>query len=1092
MKKKAGHRGLHVSPKGKSLRANRVAAANSVPPSVTGIVPGGGSTAGGTTVTITGTGFTGATDVAFGLANAASMTVDSDIQITAVSPKGAGPVDVTVTTAGGTSGVTAADQFIFGTAPTVTSINPSSGPARGQTIVIITGTGFTGATGVNFGLASATNMTVNSDTQIAVVSPAGSGTAGVTVTTAVGTSAASAANQFTYVPSSSSGGYRAPTSVSQYAGILPYDSELFGVYRPLLNWYGYQATTRVAAAKAQAAAGVIQLMAQDQNVVGDGSTITDPIAGVHLQLADALQSNVAQRIADAASQIVSRTGQPPTPKDWSKLLAPNALTQTLSDVVASQPHGAGSQWPATKGIAATGLAGTSTSAMPGNQGAGPSQVQLETATANFLTWAANHSPDTLNALFLTTVPAWRKAINFINPFSGAAGGGGNLPTAVLSPVGLINLYREYFYELDTFLGPPTGHVWVSPGGSLELYEISTRKTTVTKTVETSTTQTAKDEVDTTDQDELSTAVKNDNKSDTKLGASANASGSFAGIVQVGASASFNTDTSVATSSEEAHKHSRTQSEKLSKEITQNFKTTFQTVTETTDTTSRRYVLANNTDALANYELRRKMRLIGVQLQHIGTRLSWQIYVPNPATLLGVGEFVPVSPDNSAAAAIQPPPPLTPLAPKQTEMTVDFPLFPKAGEADIARNDDDYWIDGNPPGMHNADNTRHIWGSNVYITTPPDTGYTLSGIVLKQSSNAGGSDLRCVPEYQFTPGTDNSFTVQMLFVNFGGHNSISLDLLLNWDPPVNDPRLPDYQKAYQTYQANLAAAQLQDYVNATRALVKTVSTINPRATAALRYEERDAIYRVLYEKLSQIPIAGGADTAHITAEYIRELFDVDEMLYFVEPDYYWPHSQPYLPPTPGFPSPGGDLLSAPGATVSSWPRRPTTDYYLITEDSQPAPQGTSLGWTIQLDGDDRRNEFLNSAWVKAVIPIQPGRELDALAWLQNENVEGVAGLNAPYAPVPPDPDPTHVGTIGQVLNMIAAQLAAQNKDIGNTLSTETVFEKGFDPLADGIKLDPTLDFKGTTAGPYQMFDFWLEVLPTDQVVAVDYDPTQHGA
>jgi hypothetical protein len=35
-------------------------------------------------------------------------------------------------------------------------------------------------------------------------------------------------------------------------------------------------------------------------------------------------------------------------------------------------------------------------------------------------------------------------------------------------------------------------------------------------------------------------------------------------------------------------------------------------------------------------------------------------------------------------------------------------------------------------------------------------------------------------------------------------------------------------------------------------------------------------------------------------------------------------------------------------------------YLITEDTQPAPFGSSLGWLIQIDGDERRNEFLNAA------------------------------------------------------------------------------------------------------------------------------------
>lgn len=1074
-------------------KQRRVAPAAGILPAVTGIVPSAGSKGGGTSVTVTGTAFTGATDVSFGPNSAQSINIDSDSQITAVSPNGTGTVDVTVTTANGTSNSSVEDQFTFGDPPIVDGINPASGPMAGGTIVIITGSGLTGATGVSFGTTNSPNMSVDSDSLIAAISPPGVGMADVCVTTAFGTSAKSANDQFSFTPTGTlPGGYRAPSSVSVYAGILPYDSEIFGVYRPLLNWYGYQATVRTTSALAQTAVAVIKLMAQDPNLIGSGAAVKDPVSGVHLQVAKALQSNIAARVADAASQVIARTGRPPTVKDWRQLLAPNFLNQALSEVIASGPQNVsvGAVWPAMKGLGAAPSGG--------GPGGIPTQVQTEIATANFLTWAANHSPDTLNALFLTARPPWRTAMNFISPFGSSAGGGGQLPSAVLSPVGLINLYREYFYELDTFLGPPTGHVWVSPGGSLELYEISTRKTTVTKTVETSTTQTAKDEVDTTDQDELSTAVKTDNKNDTKLGVSANAGGSFLGIVHADASASFSSDSSVETSSELAHKHSRTQSEKLSKEITQNFKTTFQTVTETTDTTSRRYVLANNTDTLANYELRRKMRLIGVQLQHIGTRLSWQVYVPNPASLLGVGEFVPAPTDNSAAAAIQPPAPLDPLKPQSTDFPCLFPATMVVGpgnnsphlESDYQKLNDDALT-----AMGQQDN--YVLRKWPYSVAPPDTGYTLAGITMKSFASAGGGGgvAKFSPDLVITDQAAASFEVRANWLNFNSSGGMNLDLTLNWQPPINDPRLPAYQAAYQIYQTNLAAAQLQDYVNATRTLVNVTSKITPRLLDGLRYEERDAIYRQLYATLSQVPISGGDpnQSAYITAEYIRELFDVDQMLYYVEPDYYLPRTQPpTFGPTPGTPSAGGDMLSAPGATASSWPRRPDTDYYLITEDSQPAPQGASLGWTIQLDGDDRRNQFLNAAWVKAVIPIQPGREVDALAWLQNENVEGVAGLNAPYVVQPGDPPGYANKTVGQVLNILASQLAAQNTDITNTLSTETVFEKGFDPLADGIKLDPTVDFKGDTMQPYQMFDFWLEVLPTDQIVAVDYDPAQHGA
>ncbi len=86
-----------------------------VPPAaITGLDPTSGSTAGGTSVTITGTGFTDATSVTFAGLDAAHFTVDSATRITAISPAhGAGTIDVRVTTGAGPSGNTAADDFTY-------------------------------------------------------------------------------------------------------------------------------------------------------------------------------------------------------------------------------------------------------------------------------------------------------------------------------------------------------------------------------------------------------------------------------------------------------------------------------------------------------------------------------------------------------------------------------------------------------------------------------------------------------------------------------------------------------------------------------------------------------------------------------------------------------------------------------------------------------------------------------------------------------------------------------------------------------------------------------------------------------------------
>lgn len=88
--------------------------------------------------------------------------------------------------------------------PTVTAVSPSSGTTAGGTPVVITGTNFNGATVVDFGLNPASFSLINANT-IDATSPAGSaGTINVTVTTPQGTSATSAADQFTYSTCSNS------------------------------------------------------------------------------------------------------------------------------------------------------------------------------------------------------------------------------------------------------------------------------------------------------------------------------------------------------------------------------------------------------------------------------------------------------------------------------------------------------------------------------------------------------------------------------------------------------------------------------------------------------------------------------------------------------------------------------------------------------------------------------------------------------------------------------------------------------------------------------------------------------------------------
>ncbi len=190
-------------------------------PAISSVSPSSGSQGGGTTVTITGVGFTGATGVTFGTHAGTNVHV-TPTSITATSPSGsAGTVDIQITSPSGTSTLWSADQFTYLGSPTVTALSPLVGPTAGGTLVRVTGTNLTGASQVTFGGVPGTNVVVSSPTTLEVTNPAGSaGTADVRVTTPLGTSPTSSADQFTYVLPPTITGVSPNTHLSIYGGTV--------------------------------------------------------------------------------------------------------------------------------------------------------------------------------------------------------------------------------------------------------------------------------------------------------------------------------------------------------------------------------------------------------------------------------------------------------------------------------------------------------------------------------------------------------------------------------------------------------------------------------------------------------------------------------------------------------------------------------------------------------------------------------------------------------------------------------------------------------------------------------------------------------
>jgi hypothetical protein len=162
-------------------------------PTITGITPASGPAGGGTSVTITGTGLSGATVVGFGATQTSAISGNTDTSVTVTAPAGTGTVPVTIFTPAGAA--TSPIDFAYITPPAITAISPATGPVTGGTTVKISGTGLSAATGVHFGSVSASFGFVTADSLVATV-PAGTGTVAVTVTTPGGT--ATSPTQFAY------------------------------------------------------------------------------------------------------------------------------------------------------------------------------------------------------------------------------------------------------------------------------------------------------------------------------------------------------------------------------------------------------------------------------------------------------------------------------------------------------------------------------------------------------------------------------------------------------------------------------------------------------------------------------------------------------------------------------------------------------------------------------------------------------------------------------------------------------------------------------------------------------------------------------
>lgn len=170
------------------------------PPAVSGLSPTVGATAGGTTVTLTGTELEHVTGVTFGGAAATGIEHVSNTALRAVTPPGP-PGQVPVSVEDDLGDKAAAGMFTFVSQPEVSKLGPpKKGPSTGGTEVQITGSALGYASEVLFGGTPATFRVDESGSVIYAVAPAhAAGKYDVRVISPGGASAPAGKGMFHYV-----------------------------------------------------------------------------------------------------------------------------------------------------------------------------------------------------------------------------------------------------------------------------------------------------------------------------------------------------------------------------------------------------------------------------------------------------------------------------------------------------------------------------------------------------------------------------------------------------------------------------------------------------------------------------------------------------------------------------------------------------------------------------------------------------------------------------------------------------------------------------------------------------------------------------
>ncbi len=517
----------------------------------------------------------------------------------------------------------------------------------------------------------------------------------------------------------------------------------------------------------------------------------------------------------------------------------------------------------------------------------------------------------------------------------------------LSPIGIAHYYRQLYFNKEEGVGPIEQAFTIAPMETLEIIYQTVRKQIHEEILEQGLEVVSEAAVEEKNLDEVSDKVSSMVQQDISASMSANASGGV-GVWQVGASASASFSTSSQRSREYSTRRLKEVTKRASERITKSFTLTTRQVSEVTESTTTRRVIRNEGPQPVSYGLRRVLRRVNVKVQDLGPRLVWQIYVRDPGRGLARSRFVHFRETGPIVVPDIPP---------------GVPPRPSGGVESESTSTNIKW---------------HAGRGKYYVTIviKPGGDRVVSGVRIESITDlegGGKDDLAPSPNNEFDFGSTWDPATRTFTANIGilpgDGTSVQVAYTYTWEP--SESVLAAWEALRQAAVATLTEQALTEQFERNKALITEKSRTKSRPANDLRREER---YEVMNRMVSYL-FGRGDDPSEPTPleiEYFHRHFDIDGIFTYTHPSWWKPRH------------------SSKGMGLER-------DAYEITAESEPAPLGSSLGWLIQLDGDRRRNEFLNSPWARICMPIRPGREREAVLWLA-KHLEGEVGYNSSSGPL----------------------------------------------------------------------------------------------